>query len=315
MKRFLKIAGIILGIILLVVLSFASYIQFSDIPDGEKKAVEMKVELSPERIANGQRIANMLCVQCHSDEQGKLTGKLLKDLPKEFGEIYSMNITQDKEKGIGTWTDGELYYFLRTGVRKDGKFSPPYMPKFLTMADDDLKDIIAWLRSDAYGVQATSEEAPASKPSFLTKLLCRVAFPPSAFPYPKAEIKKPDTTSLVKLGEYVLNGLTGCYACHSKDFKTNNDLEPAKSAGYCGGGNPMLNLQGEVVVSSNITFDETGIGNYSEDDFIQAVKYGKKKSGEMVRYPMFPHTGLTDQEVKAIYAYLKTIPQINNKVN
>lgn len=315
MKRVLKIVGMILGILLLIILSFVSYIQFADIPKGEVQQIDLKVDVTPERVANGQRIAAMLCVQCHSNNEGKLVGKLLEDLPKEFGEIYSMNITQDKEKGIGNWTDGELYYFLRTGVRKDGRFSPPYMPKFLNMADEDLKDIIAWLRSDAVTVQPLAEEAPASKPSFLTKMLCRVAFPPAAFPYPKAEIRRPDTTSKLKLGEYVVNGLAGCFACHSKDFKTNNDLDPTKSVGYCGGGNPMLNMKGEVVVSSNITFDETGIAAYSEDDFLQAVKYGRKKSGEMVRYPMFPFTGLTDEEVKAAYAFLQSIPKINNKVN
>ena len=89
-----------------------------------------------------------------------------------------------------------------------------------------------------------------------------------------------------------------------------NELEPTKSEGYCGGGNPMLNMKGEVVYSTNITFDETGIANYTEDEFLQAVKYGKKKNGEMLRYPMVPHTQLTDTEVKAIYAYLKTIPKL-----
>lgn len=124
-------------------------------------------------------------------------------------------------------------------------------------------------------------------------------------PIPCSLIASFDTNNLVALDEYIVNKQFACFACHSKDFKTMNELEPTKSEGYCGGGNPMLNMKGEVVYSTNITFDETGIANYTDDEFLQAVKYGKKNNGEMVRYPMAPHTQLTDTEVKAIYAYLK----------
>ncbi|HLP33520.1 MAG TPA: cytochrome c, partial [Bacteroidia bacterium] len=217
------------------------------------------------------------------------------------------------EAGIGKWTDGELYVLLRTGLKPDGKYLPPYMPKFPLVADEDLKDIIAWLRSDGYALQAAENEAPDSEPSFVTKLLCRVAFKP--LPIPEQEIKRPDTNDLVALGKYIVDGQIACFACHSKDFKTMNVLEPTKSEGYCGGGNPLLNLNGEIVPSSNITMDkETGIGNYTEEQFINAVKYNKKTDGTLLRYPMVPHSALTDYEVKAIFAYLKTVPVISNKV-
>jgi hypothetical protein len=76
----------------------------------------------------------------------------------------------------------------------------------------------------------------------------------------------------------------------------------------------MTDKDGKEIVTSNVTFDETGIAKYTEDEFIQAVKYGKKRNGQMVRYPMFPHIQLTDGEVKAIFAYLKTVPKIKNEI-
>lgn len=313
MKKVLKWVGIVLGLIVLLVAAGAAFIALRGIPKYEARHIDMKVDITPERVANGQRIASMLCVQCHAGPDGKLTGKLLKDVPKEFGELYSRNITNHPEAGIGKWSDGDLYYLLRTGVKPDGQYLPPYMPKFPLVADEDLKDIIAWLRSDAYAVQASQDEAPPSVPSFLTKFLCAVAFKP--LPYPEQPIQRPDTNNPVALGKYIVDGQIACYACHSKDFKTMNELDPPRSEGYCGGGNPLLNLEGETVLSSNITFDASGIGTYTEQEFIDAVKYGRKKGGGLLRYPMVPHTGLTDTEVKGIYAYLKTIPALQNKVN
>lgn len=307
MKTTLKVLGALLALVILFVAGFLAYVNFKSPKSYTVPVSNLTVEVTPERVANGQRMASMLCIQCHANDQNQLTGKLMKDVPAEFGQVYSKNITAHPDFGIGKWTDGEIYTMLRTGIKPDGT-TGLFMPKFPLMADEDVKDIIAWLRSEDYSLAPVADEAPATQASLLGKFLRDFVFKPT--PMPSAPIARPDTNNLVALGEYVVNKQIACFACHSKDFKTMNELEPTKSEGYCGGGNPMLNMQGEVVYSTNITFDETGIANYTEDEFVQAVKYGKKKNGEMVRYPMVPHTQLTDTEVKGIYAYLKTIPKL-----
>ena len=162
----------------------------------------------------------MLCVNCHSDPKtGKLTGTQMLDAPTEFGKIFSANITQDKTHGIGDWTDAELMYLLRTGIKKDGKYAPPYMAKLPTMADEDIEAIIAFLRSDDPLVAADATEDFPTEPSLLTKFLCMVAFKP--LPMPKQEIILPDTTDKIALGKYLAHNLE-CFSCHSADFKTNN---------------------------------------------------------------------------------------------
>ena len=313
MKRLLKILGIVGGVLVILVGAFVGYVQINGIPTYDRPQIaEMKVEVTPQRVANGQRMAKLLCVQCHADENGRLTGKLMKDAPKEFGLIYSKNITHDTDVGIGSWTDGQLYYFLRTGVRADGTYTPPYMPKFPRAADEDIKDIIAWLRSDSEGLEPTKDEAPPVQPSLLTKILCNTMFGP--IPLPSQAIARPDTTDMLKLGAYIADGVMDCYGCHSSDFKTVNALVPTQSEGYYGGGNPLLNMEGGVVPSSNLTFDETGIGKYSESDFVMALRFGKKLDGTGVRYPMVPMPYLTERECKAVYAFLKTVPKIKNEV-
>lgn len=312
MKKFFKVTGIVLGAILLCIALFALYVNISGIPKYDVQKIDLNVEITPERVAQGQKIASMECIACHAGNDGKLTGRYMKELPPEFGEIYSRNITNDPDYGIGTWTDGELYTLLRTGLKRDGQYIPPYMAKFPMASDEDLYSVIAWLRSDKFSVQAAQSEAPESKPSLLIKFLSLVAFKP--IPYHGIPIAPPDTADQVALGKYLSTALYNCYACHSADFKTMNETKPEKSGGYFGGGNKMADLEGNLIVTTNLTFDETGIAGYSEEDFIQAVKYGRKKNGELTRYPMFPHTQLTDTEVNAIFAYLKTVPKIKNQV-
>jgi cytochrome c1 len=106
-----------------------------------------------------------------------------------------------------------------------------------------------------------------------------------------------------------------CYSCHSRDFTKNDYVHPEKSEGFFGGGNEMIGMNGEKVVTRNLTMDEeTGIGKWKEEDFIKAVKYGIVPSGPALRPPMTPFTDLTDNEARAIFAYLKSLPKIHNKI-
>jgi mono/diheme cytochrome c family protein len=292
-------------------------INFRGVPSYEVAIPEnlkaFKVEVTPERVARGEKISSMLCSGCHANDDNKLVGKLMLDLPKEFGKAYSLNITQDKEEGIGNWTDGELIYFIKTGIKKNGKYSP-IMPKLPRMADEDINSIIAYLHSDKLPVQATKGKQPDQEPSLLLKVLTNTVMKP--LPYTNTPIKVPDSTNMLVFGKYVANDMIACYACHSKNFSKQDPLNPENSLGFYGGGNAMPDLDGKIIPSSNLTFDEaTGIAKkYNEAQFIEAVKLCKKYDGSVLRYPMIPHLSLTDYEVKAIYAYLKTIPKIDNLV-
>lgn len=313
MKKVLKISAYVLGAIALLLAAVAAYIQFVPAPTYGAQAIpEITVEVTPARVAEGARIASMLCNDCHLGNDGRLNGKFMNDVPPAFGEFYSANITQHPEYGIGQWTDAELYYFLRTGLRKDGTFAA-IMPQFPKVSDEELFSIIAFLRSDEKKVQASDQISQTSKPAFLGSLLMKFVLKPSA--YPDKPIALPDTLDQVAWGRYLANDLYSCYDCHSASFTTNDRLRPENSKGFYGGGNELLNMDGKPIYSANLTPDkESGIGRYSEQDFIQALKYGQRPDGAPVQYPMRPHTAMTDSEVKAIFAYLRSIPPISNKV-
>jgi muramoyltetrapeptide carboxypeptidase LdcA involved in peptidoglycan recycling len=62
--------------------------------------------------------------------------------------------------------DGELEYLVRTGVKANGQYVPPWMPKQPRMADEDLHSIVAFLRSDDPMVAATEvQPAGHSRPN------------------------------------------------------------------------------------------------------------------------------------------------------
>ena len=183
----------LLYLILLVVIlagGFALFLEIRGIPKYSVEKIDFPdVQITPERVAQGEKIASVQCIVCHRGSDGKLSGRLLHELPSDFGEIHSANITQSKEQGIGKWKDADIAYLLRTGCKPDGQYLPAYMPKFPHLSDEDLRSIIAFLRSDRPYVQASEIAKVPSQPSFITKFLCLVAF--KKIPYPTAPIVEP----------------------------------------------------------------------------------------------------------------------------
>jgi mono/diheme cytochrome c family protein len=108
---------------------------------------------------------------------------------------------------------------------------------------------------------------------------------------------------LVKRGEY-LEKAADCLVCH-----TSPGGEP-----FAGG--LAFPLPFGTLYSTNITADpETGIGNYSDQDFLNAVQHGIRKDGARL-YPAMPYTSytfMTDADVLAIKAYLFSLPAVRRR--
>lgn len=315
MKTALRYFLYLLVLLIVAVVGFVSFLQIRGIPKYEVDKIDYpQVQFDSAMVAHGAKIASVQCVVCHRGSDGKLSGRLLGELPPEFGEIHSANITQSKTAGIGSWTDAQLAYLIRTGVRPDGQFIPNYMPKFPHLSEYDLKCVIAFLHSDLPYVQASEIAKVPSKPSLLAKFLCLVAF--KKIPYPAAPVAEPDTGDAVAFGHYLVTGRYDCYPCHSADFKTLNQEFPEKTGGYLGGGNKMVSLDGKERLTANLTPDEeTGLGRWTLDDFAKAMRESKNKDGHTLRDPMLPYNSLTDTEIKSMWAYLQSVPKISNKVD
>lgn len=122
-------------------------------PGGDKKLTEASLNTP---VSRGFYLATIAhCMECHTPmgPRGReFTTKLGTGgfkFPGPWGESVSRNITQNKEKGIGAWTDAEIKKAITTGVSRDGsKLKPPMgFHYYATMTPRDLDDIVAYLRT------------------------------------------------------------------------------------------------------------------------------------------------------------------------
>ncbi len=108
---------------------------------------------------------------------------------------------------------------------------------------------------------------------------------------------------LIERGKYLATA-GDCTACHTAP------------GGKSLAGNYPLNTPVGLIMTPNLTPDkETGLGNWSYEDFEKAFRHGITKDGSYL-YPAFPfswYTKVTDEDTKAIWAYLQSIPAVNEK--
>lgn len=312
MKTALRILLGLFAVIGMAIGAFTLFVYWSDIPTYKVEASNLFIEQDSSKMARGALLVNQICANCHRGKNGKLEGTELE--PGLFGTVYAPNITNHPTFGIGQYTQGELAFLLRTGIKRNGQYAPPYMPKFPHMSDEDLYSIIVYLKSDARPVQASEKVHPQVEPAFTTKLLCRLVFKP--LDYPGEVISAPPKSDRVAYGKYLATAVLECYTCHSEDFKTNNLLEPEKSPGYMGGGTLLLDDDENPVPSSNITMHPSrGIGAWTEKQFVEAVRFGRRPDGSSVSTAMPKYTAFPDEDIAAIWAYLQTVPIVDNQID
>ena len=81
------------------------------------------------------------------------------------------------------------------------------------------------------------------------------------------------------------------------------------------GGGQVFDDAGKIV-SPNITPDATGIGNYTEEIFVKAMRtgyVGKRQLSTVMPWQFY--SGQTDEDLKTMYAYLRTLPPVAHRVN
>lgn len=116
----------------------------------------------------------------------------------------------------------------------------------------------------------------------------------------------------VERGKYLMDSIVACGNCHTPKGPNGQAIAGKELSG----GNPIVSPVFQAI-PGNITPDkETGIGNWTDDQIVDAIRNGKRPSGTIIGPPM-PiafYRGMSDSDVRAIVAYLRTVPAISNKV-
>jgi cytochrome c553 len=274
------------------------------------ESIDFYVKSSPEKVEKGKRLAMAVCGPCHYNSVlENLSGKQMLDVPCSIGNVYASNITNDSAAGIASYAPGQIKYLLKTGITKEGKFAP-YMIK-PNMSDEDIENIVAFLKSEHPLVKPSNHNPGVTKYSALGKFALTKIFHPVQ--YNHQEKKRPSAYDTVQLGKYLVD-VTGCYECHSGNMIKTNRIEPEKSKGYLGGGAKVKRGDGKIIRTPNLTFDQTGLKDWSLHDFEKALKDGIGREYRVLAYPMPKYATLSSNEIEAIYRYLKTVRPIKNHV-
>lgn len=287
-------------------------------------AADLKIEYTPERVARGRYLATAVnvCMDCHSKRDWSqfsaplvegtfgMGGEKFDESVGMPGVYYSKNITPE---GISRYTDGELFRVITTGVSKEGKALFPLMPftYYGRMEPEDVYCIISFLRS----LTPIKNEVPEAHSDFPMNFIINT-LPQKANPG-----KRPDTTDVLAYGAYMTNA-TACRECHTRENKGQIIEEFAFS-----GGRAFTLLDGSVVRSANITPDkDTGIGSWTEEAFVARFKMyddsatlaslpkvGPGDFNTIMPWTMYARMKRSD--LAAIYAYLRTVKPMTNKVD
>lgn len=319
MKKLFKLLGVLLVIVVLLVAGAVTYITQAlpniDVPE------HLTVEVTRERVTRGEYLANHVCVcmDCHSARDWnayagppkpgtKGVGGEVFDQTLQFpGRFVSRNITPF---GLKDWSDGEIYRAITSGVSKDGHPFFPVMPYpyYNKLATEDVYSIIAYLRS----LPAVESHPDASKPDFPVNIIMHTI---PEVPHP---MERPAPTD-PSYGAYMVNAC-GCRECHTK-------MEKGKAVGEPFAGGFEFNMpNGAIVRSVNITpSGNGGIGKWNKQQFVDRFKSYSDSSyvpptidwakGDMQTVmPWMMYTGMTEQDLGAIYDYLHGLKPVDQVV-
>ena len=250
------------------------------------------LELRPDTalVARGQHLATAVlgCAGCHGSDLG---GSVMFDVPP-VARLTALNLTRGGNGAAARYSSADWERAIRHGIAPDGrplKFMPAW--QFNRLGDADLRALVSYIEQipPVTRVSPSTSIGPLGRLLYLTgqvKLISaeaidqNAAHPPVPTPGPNAQY-----------GEY-LSYVSGCRECHG-DHLSGGHI-PGTPSGFKN--------------ASNLT--PAGIGHYSEADFTRALREGVRPGGIPIDtlMPVRDFKSMNDDEIRALYAYLRTVP-------
>jgi mono/diheme cytochrome c family protein len=247
-----------------------------------------------------------VCGSCHTQDRkpdGPLIGgTAFKDW--RLGTIRSANLTPDSTTGLGKWTEAEIVRAIRNGQRKDGQLLAPVMRYewFHEMSDRDAFAVARYLRT----LPAVSHRITQNP-----NLVFRIARSSFLGPVKGNPPLTPPRAATAAYGQY-LSHIALCVDCHTPTSGLQSKLDRDKL--FAGNAHPTKDFTANP---SNITPDSaTGIGKWSEGDFLQTIRTGEDPQRHILNdfMPWRQFRRMSDDDLEAIYRYLRTVRPVRNQI-
>ncbi len=294
MKVFVRRAGMVVGgLLLLVVIALCAVYAITQHRIDARLTIAGHAVVVPTdsaALARGRHIATAIskCEECHGPDLG---GRLFIDAGP-VAKLYALNLTRGKG-GTSAFSDLDWERAIRHGVAPNGR-KLLFMPasEFQYLNNDDFGALVAYLKT----LPPVDREFPKSTVGPVGRIL----YLKGDLPLLPADVIQQDAPPppvvqpgpTVEYGSYIVH-VGGCMGCHGETL----------SGGHIPGTPP------DWKPAANITPE--GIGRYTEQDFFRALREGKRPEGSMLDTAYMPvrFTKLmTDDETRAVYMYLKTVP-------
>jgi mono/diheme cytochrome c family protein len=253
------------------------------------------------QIERGRYLATAAdCISCHTIPGGKpFAGSRAIETP--FGSIISSNITPDLQTGIGAWSEDAFDAAVRKGIGRHGALLYPAMPytAYAKLSRDDVLAIRAYLGS----IEPVRNEVPPTSLAFPFNIRSGLRVWNTLY-FNQAEFQPdPSKSAEWNRGAYLVNAAAHCGACHTP--KT-----------FLGGDKSDQYLQGSYLqgwYAPNITNDKRiGLGNWTVDEVGTFLKTGHNRitaaTGPMAEAVSLSTSHMTDEDIKAIATYVKSLP-------
>lgn len=297
MKRVLKWIGIVLGsligllLVVALVLFLKGNAQLNKVYDFP--ASNITIPTDSESIAYGEHLATTICMGCHGDD---LSGKEDFFDGGPLGTIQSANLTSG-EGGVGQYfTDEDYVRAIRHGIGPEGQFI--FMPGVYStskLSDEDLASIIAYVRSVPPVDHVTNGHD--FKP--LAKILFGLGgiLPPLPVEVVSHDVhvSGPPRGVTVEYGSYIMD-THDCRVCHGETLNGNKFPDPTVDRIT-----PNLTPGGELAF-------------WTEEKFINTIRTGTTPSGHNLDPNLMPwkdFRNMTDDELKAVWMYLQSLPKLS----
>jgi mono/diheme cytochrome c family protein len=299
MKLTLKIVKGVLATLVVVVVLFAVFVYVQSERRLRKtyavQAAKVHIPNDSASVARGAHLYKSMisCALCHGADAG---GKVYSDMPK-VATVAGPNLTRG-EGGVGaTLADSDWVRAIRHGVRRDGT-SLIVMPSevYVHLSNDDLGAIIAYLKQ----VAPVNRVVPPTKFGPMGRALLaagkmNILVAPKTPAFRDVARVPPGPTA--EYGNYIADA-SGCHGCHGFGLSGGRVAGPSS-----------------FPPASNLTV--AGIGDWTEDDFVRAMREGKRKNGTTIDdfMPWKGFSGMTDEELHALWLHLRSMPprQYGNK--
>ncbi len=293
MKKALKVLGIglggLIGLVLLALGVVYGVTQMRMNGSTDIAGHTVPIPTDSASVERGRHVVNAfgMCGDCHGPD---LAGATFIDVPI-VAVLSSTNLTAGNG-GVGAiYQDHDWERAIRHGVNPKGLkllFMPSH--EYAHFNDADFAAAVAYIKQlpKVDKVRGPRSVGPIGRIFALTggfELL-----PADLMDHSAAHPAILEPAPTVEYGQYLS---TTCRGCHGKTFS----------------GGPMPGAPPEWKPPANIT--PSGIGHYTEADFFTALRDGKRPGGTMLDTTQMPvrfTKNLTDTELKALYAFLKTLP-------